>query len=347
MQPRKNESLESESLATELSSDYRQTDKLLDRLHSYSTLKHRTAQWLDWAQAGGIDQTKRANQKLTKTLDNCGSYLIFRHYTHDKTSHLIGSCSCKEHLLCAFCASRRGVKNSIAYKEKVDQLMAENPHLKLYFVTYTIKNGNNLLERFHHLKNSMQVLIQRRRDYIKRPTIRNCEFAKFHGGVMSYEFKRGSGEDKWHPHIHMLVLADARFFINHNELKREWLEITGDSHVVNIQAVGSKEAYLEVFAYALKFSEMEHADRWHAFQSLKGKRLIVSFGDLRGVELPDNLDDDHLPNSPEWYDVLYKWQRGKGYHAHMRLLNSSHATEENRDFRNFSRTFDHEAIYLT
>jgi hypothetical protein len=321
----KNETLESMSLATELPSEYRQTDKLLNRLDSYSTLKHRTTQWLDWAESGGIDLAKRDNKKLSKSLNDCGSYLIFRHFKKSQTSHLIGSCSCKEHLLCAFCASRRGVKNSVAYKEKVDELQSKNSNLKLYFVTYTVKNGENLHERFTHLKNSMQALIQRRRDFIKRPTVRHCEFAKFQGGVMSYEFKRGSGENKWHPHIHMLVLVDLRQFINHNELKREWLEITGDSHVVNIQAVASKAAYLEVFAYALKFSEMEHSDRWHAFKTLKGKRLIVSFGELRGVELPESLDDDNLPVDDEWYDELYRWERGRGYSSARLLLNSSDA----------------------
>jgi hypothetical protein len=43
------------------------------------------------------------------------------------------------------------------------------------------------------------------------------------------------------------------------------------------------------------------------------------------VELPESLDDDNLPVDDEWYDELYRWERGRGYSSARLLLNSSDA----------------------
>ena len=42
---------------------------------------------------------------------------------------------------------------------------------------------------------------------------------------------------------------------------------------------------MEVFKYAVKFSDLSLDDNWHAAQLLKGKRLLNSFGLFRGVEV--------------------------------------------------------------
>jgi hypothetical protein len=49
---------------------------------------------------------------------------------------------------------------------------------------------------------------------------------------------------------------------------------------------------MEVFKYAVKFSDQPVADTWHAFQTLKGKRLLGSAGCFRGVEVPEELTDE-------------------------------------------------------
>jgi hypothetical protein len=42
----------------------------------------------------------------------------------------------------------------------------------------------------------------------------------------------------------------------------------------------------------VKFSDQPPADTWHAYSSLEGKRLLGSAGCFRGVEVPDELNDD-------------------------------------------------------
>lgn len=311
MENHKEKPLGSDVLAGDLRKGWDSTDRLPDRIEGYSKLKKRTEQFTDWAIDSGIAASTFKNRKLFRKIDSCGGYLMFRFYTVSNVSRMIGMCSCKEHLICAFCASRRGVKNSVAYKEKLLEIQKEHPETKLLFITFTVKNGPDLFERFQHLRSSMQSLVRRRNDSIRRGT--SSSFKDVLGGVFSYEFKRGSGSDEWHPHTHGLYLVPKNYFLNIQAVKDEWQHITGDSAVVNVKEVKDDAAFLEVFAYALKFSEMSHPDRWNAFNILKGDRLISSFGVFRGVEVPESLDDELLDSDEPWLDMLFKYQKRRGY----------------------------------
>jgi hypothetical protein len=286
------------------------SERLPARLESFDILKQKGFDFVTWATQAGI---AAENPKLFLKLYDCGQYLIFRNYLVSKRSRLIGACSCKMHLLCAFCASRRGIKHSRIYKEKVDELKKQsNDELDLVFLTFTIKNGADLHERFTHLRNSMRFLLKQRNNQRISKGTHETEMFKLIGGVFAYEFKRGSGSQDWHPHIHMLALLPKKSKIDVARLKQEWLDITGDSQVINIK-YANDEAYLEVFAYALKFSEMDNDDRWFAFNELRSERLISSFGYLRGLELPESDDDYPSDANEPFQDVLYRWFLYRGY----------------------------------
>ena len=204
----------------------------------------------------------------------------------------------------------------MAYKEKVEHLKAAaNNELDLVFITFTVKNGVSLHERFTHLRNSMRFLLKQRNNQFLTKGTHKTEMAKLIGGVFAYEFKRGSGSQDWHPHIHMLALLPKASKINIATLKQEWETITLDSSVINIK-YADDNAYLEVFAYALKFSEMNHVDRWDAYNLLTRERLISSFGELRGVDIPENELDEPLDQNEPFLDVLYRFQQNRGYFKH-------------------------------
>lgn len=313
------------TLGGELKTGWDSTERLLERTESFSILKHRTMDFYDWGMDGGIPQFDKSTTKTFRLLKDCGQYLIFRNYLKSKRSRLIGACSCKMHLLCAFCASRRGVKNAMAYKEKVDFLMASNPDQDLMFLTFTVKNQEDLMTVFSHIRNSMQRLLKNRNEQarVNRRGTLETEMAKLSGGVFAYEFKRGSGQNLWHPHIHMLALKPKNAFIDIQALKDEWLAITEDSTNINIGYCTSEgEPFLEVFAYALKFSEMSHPDRWFAAQLLRRERLISSFGDLRGIDIGDDVTDDILVSDEPYVDVLFKWFIHRGYEPMKVLMDS-------------------------
>jgi len=303
-----------ETLGGDLKRGWDDSSRLNARLESMALLKHRTKQFIDWALQGGITEFDKPTTKTFRLLQDCGQYLIFRNYLVSKRSRLIGACSCKQHLLCAFCASRRGVKNAVAYKEKVDHLAKQNPELDLVFLTFTEKNGDSLPDRFTHLRSSMQALLKHRNNQRLANRVKyTTEMFKLTGGVFAYEFKRGSGENQWHPHIHMLAHIPKSQKIDIQKLKDEWLTITGDSSVINIEYCKNDQPFLEVFAYALKFSEMTHSDRWYASQELKSERLISSFGDFRGVSLSDDVTDDVLSTDEPFVDMLFRWHAQRGY----------------------------------
>jgi hypothetical protein len=92
--------------------------------------------------------------KQTKRLLSCGDYLVFNHYwTVDKVK-LHGASLCCMHLLCPLCAIRRGAKALGAYMDRWEVIKAQKPHLRPFLVTLTVKDGEDLEERFKHLQKS-------------------------------------------------------------------------------------------------------------------------------------------------------------------------------------------------
>jgi hypothetical protein len=104
--------------------------------------------------------------------------------------------------------------------------------------------------------------------------------------------------------------------IDPRKLSNDWHKYTGDSFIVDVTPFHDDkppvDGFLEVFKYALKFSDMPLVDNWHGFQTLSGKRLVFSFGEFWGVEVPEDLNDELLDDLP-YVDLLYKFIRNSGY----------------------------------
>ena len=276
------------------------------RLDRYSRAHHRALDMADYALNHGHKKESRALQK-------CGHYLVFRDYYQLNKVRLHAADFCRRHLLCPLCAIRRGAKMLQSYLNRVQVVLAEQPGLSAYLVTVTVKNGRDLGERFLHLKSRMATMIQARRSHLrgKGPHV---ELAKAVAVVGSYEFKRGKGSGEWHPHVHMVWLChnapDAE------KLSREWLNITGDSYIVDVRPFTDQEditgGFLEVFKYAVKFSDLPLEDNWHGYETLKGKNLIFSLGAFRGVQIPDELTDERLDDEP-FIELFYRFAQGAGY----------------------------------
>jgi hypothetical protein len=216
---------------------------------------------------------------------------------------------CKQHLICPLCAIRRGAKALGAYLTRWEIIRAERPDLRPYLLTLTVKNGENLEERQTHLTRSLKRLMHHRRDF--NAGTRGApytELCKAQGAVYTLELtNKGNG---WHPHCHMIVLAASQ--PSQEALSIEWHKITGDSFIVDCRPIvgDPAEGFMEVFKYALKFSDLSLADNWEAAQTLKGKRLLGSFGLFRGVQVPESLLDEPLDDLPYW-DRFYRYLQGE------------------------------------
>ena len=136
----------------------------------------------------------------------------------------------------------------VKYAEKVQHLLTENPHLIPWMVTFTVKNGADLGERYAHLHKSVKAMNKNR-----TRGDRGHEIMKAAGSVWSYEFKRGSGSGMWHPHMHAVWLCTSPLDVE--KLSKEWHHITGDSYIIEAHPMYGDpvEAFCEVFKYAVKF----------------------------------------------------------------------------------------------
>lgn len=254
--------------------------------------------------------------KIQNRIRDCGNYLVFNHYYTVDDVRLSKASFCMKHLLCPLCAIRRGAKQVQAYLEKLELLRNEDQTLKPYMLTLTVKNGHDLQERFEHLSNSVKKLLVKRRDALRGKW--TSELAKALGGVYSYELTLS--EHGWHPHVHMVVLQRDPDLIDFNQankkdsaLAKEWLAVTGDSFIVDIRPIQGDpaEGFIEVFKYALKFSDLSPQENLAAFLTLNRRRLTGSFGLFWGVEVPDTMTDQLLDELP-FIELFYKYTRS-GY----------------------------------
>lgn len=269
------------------------------RLGRYGRARENALQFRDFLEGEG-------EAKLADAIGGCGSYLTFRHYFTVGEVRLSRICTCKKHLVCPLCAIRRGAKALRVYLARVQALMAQNASLRAYMVTLTVKNGPDLAERFRHLTSSLRTY-HRRRSRARQ----SGEILKASAAVWSYEFtNRGKG---WHPHVHAVWLCEQE--PDAFKLSEEWRALTGDSYIVDVRPISQEDpasGFLEVFKYALKFSDLENGDRLHAFKTLRGKRLQDAFGALRGLDVEPSDSDDLLEELP-YIERFFYFQRGVGY----------------------------------
>ena len=254
-----------------------------------------------------IRENVPAAHDVASRVESCGNYLVFRHYYTVDQVRLHGAQLCMKSLLCPLCAIRRGSKALKAYLDRWEVIQAEKPALRPFLVTLTVKDGPDLAERFAHLHRSQREL------WMRKHRGRGSVLDGVQGAVWSYEVKRGSGSGQWHPHLHMIALAEVE--PSAERLKEEWRNITGDSFMCDVRPiVGDPVAgFMEVFKYAVKFSDQPPADTWHAFQVLTGKRLLASAGCFLGVVVPESLLDEPLDDLP-FVELFYRYMpAAKGY----------------------------------
>lgn len=246
-------------------------------------------------------------EALAGRVSGCGEYLLFRHYYTIDEVRLHAAQFCCKHLLCPLCAIRRGAKAMQAYLPRYEAIRASRPVLRPFLVTLTVKDGPDLRERFKHLHEAQREL------WMRKHRGRGSVLDGVEAAVWSYEVKLGSGSGLWHPHLHMVALAES--WPDQARLAAEWHAITGDSFIVDVRPIDELDpasGFLEVFKYALKFSDMEPADTYAAFKVLGGRRLVGSAGLFRGVEIPEELLDQPMLDDLPFIELFYRYISG-GY----------------------------------
>jgi plasmid rolling circle replication initiator protein Rep len=257
---------------------------------------------------------------IPKKLAECGNYLEFRDYQTVNKIKLTGANFCKNHLLCPLCAIRRASKLTARYLERSRQLQERDGAIKPYFVTLTMKNGEDLRQCLEGIKKANGKMVNQRREALKsrRGLV---EMNKAIAGVTAYEVKLGRNSGLWHVHSHAVWLCYDRPW--ETELSREWKDLTGDSFIVDVRPVDDALGFIEVLSYAVKFSTMTEEQNFDAYKVLRGKRLVTSFGDFIGIKEPETLTDEPLNDLP-FVELFYRYLDGTGY-----VLQPPHEHKEN------------------
>lgn len=204
-------------------------------------------------------------RKLASRLGDCCAHPVL-YRDADSAAFRTGWGRCNSRL-CPLCRDIRAKE----LRSGLDKILKQCDSLK--FLTLTIRaNDDPLKDQIAHLKASFRRLRQ------TSLWSRTCQ-----GGVYLVEVTFNSRTNQWHPHLHCIIDSS---YIPHRELKRQWIESSGGSHVVDIRAVHSRHqlaSYLS--SYVTKGSSIEKIParcvaEW-AF-NVAGMRLVHTFGNLHG-----------------------------------------------------------------
>lgn len=123
---------------------------------------------------------------------------------------------------CPVCLNARKSLLSARFKVMLDRM--ESPMLW----TFTLKSSNRTLKECH------QAITKA---FAKLRTL--PEFAnRVKGGFWSFEATWNSERSQWHPHLHAVIDTP---YLNIDRMRRQWLNITGDSNVIQFVRVRSNE----------------------------------------------------------------------------------------------------------
>lgn len=172
---------------------------------------------------------------------------------------------------------------------------------KISMLNFTIKDVDKLTDGMDILNRSFRGLYNtpQRRDYWNE---------RFPGGIRSLEVKRGKNSGLWHPHLHCLVLQPSDYTKDYDWLKDNWEKVTrreykktigddvkkaGSVWIKNVTGENLLQSVCETLKYILKPEDSLYSDKdnlWEAWNSLKGKRQVNTWGLLRG--LSKKVDED-------------------------------------------------------
>jgi hypothetical protein len=190
--------------------------------------------------------------------DGCGE-LHARHAYH-----------CRERL-CVWCSSARGAQLGEALLPLVSTMAQP------WFLTLTVKNGPDLVERAAHLRRAFKKL-RRRAWWV----------ANVAGGIAVEEVTRNYRTGDWHPHLHLIVDAGVPQAVLQAQLVALWASVTGDSFIIDVRPFqGATVAHdlRELCKYTAKISDIVDSPALVRvyLDYARRRRLIVTFGNCYGA----------------------------------------------------------------
>ncbi len=206
--------------------------------------------------------------RMAERIKGCGSDATL--YQDDDGFLSVGTARCKSRM-CPTCSKKRSGRTFVRIRELVELLDVTR------MLTLTTKsNDTPLKDQVRHLNESWNKL--RRRKQFK---------AKFREGIKVIEVTFNHQLRQWHPHLH--VIFDGQY-AKQSEIKAAWLEITGDSDIVHISMMHSRDKAVNYLAkYVSKTSTMPTAEPKYVREwvdAVASLREFSAFGKLHGAIKP-------------------------------------------------------------
>lgn len=227
--------------------------------------------WIAYAIDPSLPEPEPAElpSERARRFADCGSRSVVLQHADDPTRYKIACQRCHDRF-CLPCMQDRA-------RLIIANLKAQVPYAPTRFLTLTLKHADvPLTEQIDRLYTSFGCL---RRRQFWRDTVT--------GGIAFLEIKLSKRDALWHPHLHVMVRGD---YVPNTLISDAWLQITGDSFIIDIRLVKSPDKLYSYLArYVTKgwdtgIYRTRHGLR-EAIQALAGRKILSSFGDFARLRL--------------------------------------------------------------
>ena len=265
-----------------------------------------------WAPArrrviAAMEELPEVSERRLGALKFCGWDAFVQVHRHPLTNAVtearVRSTKCHDRF-CVPCSQER----SSCIRSVLLTHMMQKQNLKL--ITLTLKASSDPLTKIlDRIGKAFRILRN-------KPLWKKC----LKGGCSIVETKIGKNSGEWHCHLH--VIAEGKF-IDQSLLADLWLDVTGDSRIVDVRPVGAKTGAVSyITKYVTKAADhsivMSPRHLAEAIVAFTGRRLVSTFGTWRGLKLMERPEDEKC-EEPEGY-----WHDAGPLDAYIRAAGTGH-----------------------
>jgi hypothetical protein len=215
-----------------------------------------------------LESTGTSRGRLSRW-DQCGENAWVLRHPEQANRYRIAASYCHDR----FCRPCSNARSNLAAMNLLSRLGGAQHR----FVTLTLKSTTE----------SLCSLVDKLYKSFRRLRSHTLWQQKVDGGAAFLEIKWNQNRQRWHPHLHLIV--EGRY-LPKELLRSAWHKVTGNSFIVDIKLIHSKEhtaRYVAKYASKpLSSTFLNRPDRLEeAIVALRGTRLALTFGTWRGFRL--------------------------------------------------------------
>ena len=191
--------------------------KQINALEEHQTYKENTM----FNVIEAIKKSNKIDDMRAYELENCGHFIEI-----DNKGKIKNANFCKNKL-CPMCSWRKSLK-AFSNNVKIFDFIRENFEKKFLFLTITTVNKKKLDESLDEINKGFKRFSN------------NRKFKKVvQGYIRQLEITYNQEKQTWHPHIHMILCVEKKYFesndyIKHDEWLKMWRSAVRDENVTNL-----------------------------------------------------------------------------------------------------------------